>query len=407
MQHPPMYPHPLPREPLFLALLFEQFSAQAIAAYDPAYFGRPYLVVSQAAADSLATVRAQSPWVTSTDLLVGIPLHALRRRYPGIEIVTRNTAFEAAARAELGRLYERYTPVFSIDAHGASLLDLTATPAQRSGAKNAIEALTQEIRLAVGLWFIAAGGGSGPLIAKIMARSARPAGVMLCPVGSEAALLTGLDLRLLPGLSTACRERCAKYGLRTAGQVHRLGRAALVDRFGPEGELLYALTGGNDTRPVASHSPSIVVDSVLDRDTNDAGLLLHTVRLCVDKLCHELKTRNLATGRLAMTLNYRDNKKTQKTVTFAHTLDDFNRIAGTAVKLFKALYTRRVGIRSIVLRANKPQTQSGQLSLFDTPWEEKQRSVSRGITDVRRRMSFDAVLSASDVPVMRAQRERS
>jgi hypothetical protein len=92
-------------------------------------------------------------------------------------------------------------------------------------------------------------------------------------------------------------------------------------------------------------------------------------------------------------------------VTFARPLDDFNCIAGAAVKLFKALYTRRVGIRSIMLRANRPQTQSGQLSLFDTPWEEKQRGISRGITDVRRRMSFNAVLSASDVPVMRAQRE--
>jgi nucleotidyltransferase/DNA polymerase involved in DNA repair len=403
MQHRHTYPHPPPREPLFLALAFEHFSAQVIAAYDPAYVGRPYIVVSQAAADSLAMVQAQSPWVTTSHPLVGMPLHVLRRRYPGVETVTQNPEFEKAARTELGRIYEHYTPVFTIDRNGASLLNMSGTPAQRSGIATAIKELKQEIRRTPGLSIIAAGTGATALMAKTMARSARPAGIMVCPAGGEEEMLAGIDVRLLPGLSPACRDRLAKYGLRHAGQVRRLGRAALVDRFGAEGELLYALTSGNDTRPAASPSPSIMVESVLERDTNDADMLLHTVRICADKLCHELKIRNLATDRLTVTLCYRDGKIVQKTASFGSFTDDFTGIAKAAATTFDALHTRRVGVRTIRLQVKKPEAQTGQLNLFESIRDMQQRRVSEQITDVRRRMSFGAVCCASDLRALREQ----
>ncbi|MGA2506113.1 MAG: hypothetical protein ABSF80_01375 [Chitinispirillaceae bacterium] len=398
---------PLPRKPLFLALNFEHFSAQVIAAYDPAYSGKQYIVMSQAAADSLAVVRAQSPWVNAPSSLAGMPLHILRRRYPAVKIVPQNKEFESSARNELSRIYDRYTPTFKINDNATSLLDLSSTPAQRCGIERTIKILKHEIHDTIGLPVIAAGSGASALIAKVMAKTARPAGVMVCPAGSEEKMLATLDVRLLPGLSTGCRERLAKYGLHCAGQIRRLGRAALTDRFGAEGDLLYAMTSGNDAHVVAPPSPSLYAESVLEQDTNDTGALTIAVRVCVDRLCYELKIKEQTIDRLTVTVRYRDGKIVQKTVTFAQAIDDFLCIAKAVTKTFDALYTRRVGIRSIRLNANRPGTQTGQMSLFETPWEEKQRRVSAGITDVRRRMAFNAVFSASDVQAINEQKKEA
>jgi len=403
MPHIPARRAPLPREPLFLALYFEDLSAQVIAAYDPAYAGRQYAVAGRAAADGLAAVLAQSPWVRTERPLAGMPLHVLRRQWPNVEIVARNTDFERAALAELRSVYERYTPVFTVDRNGASLLDLTAAPAQRRGAEKTIETLKKEIRGRAGLTVIAAGAGASALIARVMARSARPAGAAICPAGNEEAMLDTLDVRLLPGLSAACRERLAKYGLRSTGQIRRLGRGALVTRFGAEGELLYAMTNGKDARPAAPPpSPALSAESILEQDTNDAGLLSHTVRVCADRLCHGLRTARLSIDRLTMTIVYRDSRKAQKTASFSRAIDDFSSIAATAVKMFETLYTRRVGVRAIRLAAKRPTTAlTGQTELFETRWEEKQRMVSESIVDVRNRMDFNAVSSASDLLALR------
>ena len=391
-----------PREQLFLALYFEDFAAQVIAAYDPAYAGRQYAVAARAAADGLAAVLAQSPRVKTGRPLAGTPVHVLRRQWPDIEIVARCPEFERAALAELRRIYERYTPAHTVGGNGASLLDLTATPAQRRGAETAIDALKQEVRTRAGLAVIAAGAGAGALIARIMARSARPAGTAICPAGSEESMLDGLDVRLLPGLSAPCRERLAKYGLRTAGQVRRLGRAALVTRFGDAGELLYAMTNGKDALAIApASSPALCAEGLLEHDTNDAPLLAHTVRVCADRLCHALKTARLSIDRLTMTIVYRDGGRAQKTASFGRAIDDFSTIAATAVKMFESLYTRRVGVRAVRLLAKRPVTLTGQTGLFETQWEEKQRMVSESIVEVRNRMDFDAVSSASDLRALR------
>ena len=384
-------------DPLFICLRFENFEAQVVAAYDDSYRGKPFVVANSGSVEDLAVAVAVSPWVNVSRLLAGCPLHVLRRRYPDVVIVARAEELEKAALGELAKIYERYTPAFEISNHGQSLLDLTATPSQRSPLCDVIGEITATIRSAVGLEQISAGAGSSVLTARIMARLARPEGVVICPPGREAKTLSSLNSSLLPGLSDACREQLRRYGLLTIGQIRAVGAAALVERFGHEGELLAALTSGIDARPQKTKAATIAVEQRLEADINDTEILVHTMRLVADKLCHELRMRNLTAPKVTAAIKYRDGKTVQKTITFPASADEFDTIAKAAVSAFQALYIRRVGVRTMSLRVTAPTTPTGQLSLFETQKERRQRLLGDAIVKVRRRNVFGAILSGSDV----------
>jgi DNA polymerase-4 len=392
-QGPPRRRH----ETLFLALYFGNFEAQVIAAYDPAYRGRPFVVASRGSEEDLAVALAVSPWVTVARPLAGVPLHVLRRRYPAIAIVSRQEEFERASAAELAKIYEQYTPAFEIGRRGQSLLDLTGTPSQRTGLSAAIDEIREAIRTAIGLQQSAVGAGSRAFIARIMARLARPEGVVICPPGREAETLSPLNSSLLPGLSDPCRERLRQYGLLTIGQIQAVGAPALVERLGSEGEALAALVNGIDARPHTAKAATLFVEQRLEADINDSALLVHTMRLVADRLCHELRMHGLAAPKVTVAIRYRDGRTGQKTVTFPAPADDFDTVATATVGAFAALYTRRVGVRTMSLSVNAPATPTYQLSLFETQKERRRRLLGDAIVKVRRRNTFAAVLSGSDV----------
>jgi DNA polymerase-4 len=399
---PPVARPALRHKPLFLALRFDNFEAQVIAAYDDSYRGKPFVVASRGSEEDLAVAISVSPWVPSSRSLAGCPLHIVRRRFPDVAIVARQEELEKAVCAELAKIYDCYTPAFEIGNHAASLLDLTATPSQRRELCGEIGRIRAAIRNTVGLQRIGAGAGAGALTARIMTGLAGPDGIVICPPGSEAEALSPLSGSLLPGLSDQCRERLRLYGLLTIGQIRSVGAPALVERFGKEGELLAALSRGLDAGPRKAKPTSVVVEQRLDVDINDDGLLAHTMRIVADKLCYELQTHNLIAGKLTAGLRYRDGKAVQKTMTLPSPANDFLLIANSAVGAFKALYTRRVGVRTMSLRAGAPATPTGQLSLFETDDERRQRLLGNAIVKVRRKNVFGVVLSGSDVQAARS-----
>jgi hypothetical protein len=170
-----------------------------------------------------------------------------------------------------------------------------------------------------------------------------------------------------------------------------------VERFGREGELLAALVNGIDARQQKAKTETIMVEQRLEADINDSALLVHTMRIVADKFSHELRTRNLTAPKVTAAIKYRDGKSVQKTMVLPSPADDFDTIAKAAVCAFEALYTRRVGVRTMSLRVNSPTTPTGQLSLFETQKERRQRLLGNAIVKVRRRNTFGVLISGSDV----------
>ncbi|MDD5674142.1 MAG: hypothetical protein PHC61_08270 [Chitinivibrionales bacterium] len=381
---------------LFCALRLPQFGAQALAAYLPDLRGRPFVVAQQGLDSHKSAVWACSPEAEKLGIYGGMPLMLIAKRYRAVLIVERNREFERAVCEELRAVFLRYSPEVVLRDSGSAIINLSRTPLCRSTVPQEIAALLRAaIGRAVFVRRLALGLAASSPIAQIMARCARPDNTCICPPGAEVQTLAGLDVNLLPGVSPHGKERLKAYGVRRIGQVTRIGKEALMRRMGAEGEKVYALAGGNAAQSARAAVAPIKAETVLDADINDQEALRQMVRNTADKFCFELKRKNYNIERFTFTLTYTDHKKVQKTASLPTATNDFLTITGKASALFFELYQRRVAIKSMGLIAGNAQPETGQLSLFETVREQKQKALSASIVDVREKMDFSSVLSAA------------
>ena len=386
-------------ESLFLALQAADFPAQAIIAHDPSKRNRKLVVVDQDPENHKTYVIACALAARKLGLHAGMPLVAARRRCPRMEIVFRNVDWEAALSEKLRSLSYRYTPEFEVRA-GHGWLDLTGTPAARALSPDALARQVHGyIRKAAKVEDLAVGMASTRLMAKVMARLAqeRSEAVGLCPAGREAEMLAPLDPGCLPGLSPACRERIRRYALSSIGQIHGLGRQALATRFGAEGDKLHTLASGLDLEEIRAVGRGVSAETVLAEDVNDDDVLSRKVRLTADRLVFHLRKGGLQADRLIMTLRHTDGKAVRKTVLIHPRTDDFRILAARALEVFRALYQRRVALRSIALKVPTPDRHTGQQSLFTSSGDHRQKSLGDALAKIRSRSGFGIILSGANV----------
>jgi nucleotidyltransferase/DNA polymerase involved in DNA repair len=94
----------------------------------------------------------------------------------------------------------------------------------------------------------AVGAGPTAVVARLAALAAPPAGALVVHAGAVARFLPPLPIVLLP-IDRELAERLRWFGLVTLGALAKLSRPALLQQFGAQGELLYALARGSDPPP--------------------------------------------------------------------------------------------------------------------------------------------------------------
>jgi DNA polymerase-4 len=383
-------PHP---DRLYLCFDVDRFSAQVVAAYNPLFRKAPFVVVRQDTDSHRCTVWACSVPARELGIQPGTPFQMLKKGHPEVQVVHRDPELEQTACEDLREILQACTPDVEVRADGSGVLNLSGTPSLRRADPEAIAAgVAETARYRIGLEEIAFGISRNKLLAGLLARMARPDSIRMCDPGQEETVLGSLDARLLPGLSSGCRERIRKYGLHRIEQIQRLGRDALICRLGKEGERVYSLTRGVESRPEPSvDTRPVQTETVLDRDINDTDTLVQNVRLTADRLCFELKKHGLQARRVMFLLRYADNRTVQRSAVFPVPTDDVATVSHGAVRVFHELYQRRVAIKSLTLTVRQPQTATGQLGLFETGSEARQRRLDEAVTNVRKRMGFGSV----------------
>jgi DNA polymerase-4 len=385
------------RNSLYCVLLFPEFPARVAAAYDPRLRGTAYAIVRQNCESHKSAVWSVSAVAAARGVRRGMPVAAARRVCTGIEIIAYDEALGEAARAELGATLLRYSPAVTVRRSGFCVLDLSRTPFSRNGRlQEQARALQAAVDGATALGPPSVGIAAGRLAAAIAARRAPQSGILICLAGGEEELVASCDTAALPGLSSACRGRLRKYGLRTVGQVQRLPRRDLGIRFGVEAERLYALAHGIDAGETAAKVAPIEAETVLDRDTCDRDLLLQYLRRTADRFCHNLRIKGMAAHAVRLIIRHTDGKRTQKTIGLGERAAGYLPLVAALTGAFDALCVRRVGIKSILLTCVRCEAASGQTELFESAWEGKQRQLGETIAAVRRRMDFDALFSGAD-----------
>ncbi len=156
-------------------------------------------------------------------------------------------------------------------------------------------------------------------LAKVASRVAKPDGLLVVPPERELEFLHPLPVQLLWGVGPVTAEKLHDRGIRTVGEVARLGESALVAMLGPgSGRHLHALALGRDPRVVrpGQRRGSIGSQRAIGRGPHSPDEIDATLMGLVDRVTRRMRAANRPGRTVVLRLRFADFSR----VTRSHTL---------------------------------------------------------------------------------------
>jgi DNA polymerase-4 len=358
----------------------------------PELRGKP-VIVGGGGPDQRGVVSTASYEARRFGVRSAMPLRTAGRLCPdGIFLPVDGRKYQRISREVMGIL-RRYTPLVEPVSIDEAFLDVTASQALFGDGETIARAIKDAVRSEVGLT-ISAGVATTKLVAKIASDLRKPDGLVVVPVGSEAAFLAPLPISRLWGVGPKTATVLAEHGVATIGDLARLDPGALGRRLGSHAATLVARAHGIDAdRVVGEGEPakSIGHEHTFDRDTADREQIERTLLAMADGVAGRLRS----SGARASTVSVKIRDSAFRTVTRQRTLP---RPTDLTEPLFEAaLALARPEVRGKRIRL-VGVTASGlhrgeQLGLFEAEAERRHR-LAEAADALNRRFGQRAVTRA-------------
>lgn len=237
---------------------------------------------------------------------------------------------------------QRSIDEFECDLSGCELL-------YRGDLAGACHRAQQRILDELGLgcsWGLASNG----LVAKVAAGLRKPMGAVLVPQGEEADFLAPLAVERLPGVGPTVGPWLGRLGVRTIGDLARLGPHYLELTLGRIGSDLYAKAIGRGGQVTAlAPQKSISREVTFATDTEDPVKLRRTLSGLCEDACRQLRELRMRASQVSLKLRYADFKTLLRQETVEPT-DLDTEVFPVLQRLWKRHDTRRVRVRLIGLK---------------------------------------------------------
>jgi DNA polymerase-4 len=278
---------------------------------EPALRGRPVIVGG-------GVVLAASYEAKAYGVRTAMGGRQARRLCPWAVVVEpRMSAYSAASKAVF-RVFDDTTPLVEGISIDEAFLDvgglrrLSGTPVEIAAR------LRRQVAEQVGL-AITVGIARTKFLAKVASGVAKPDGLLVVPPDGELAFLHPLPVERLWGVGLVTATKLHDRGIRTVGEVARLGEANLVAILGPaSGRHLHALAHNRDPRPVqvGRRRGSIGSQRALGWRPTSSDALDATLVALVDRVTRRLRAARRVGRTVVLRLRFDDFSR----ITRSHTL---------------------------------------------------------------------------------------
>ena len=320
-----------------------------------------------------------------------------RRLCPRALVVPPRMGVYAEASRAVFEVFRNTTPLvegLSIDEaflDVGGLRQISGTPAEIAAR------LRREVREQVGLP-ITVGVARTKFLAKVASGVAKPDGLLVVPPDGELAFLHPLPVERLWGVGPVTAGKLRAAGVRTVGQVARLGELTLVSMLGQAaGRHLHALAHNRDPRPVDTgrRRRSIGSQRALGRSRTSPEDLDAAVLALVDRVTRRMRKAGRTGRTVVLRLRFDDFTRATRSSTLPWPTSDTLTILDTARGLLAAAMPmiRRQGITLVgIAVANLDDSGAVQLTLpFD---RSGGGALDAALDQVRGRFGNDAITRA-------------
>jgi len=246
-----------------------------------------------------------------------MPVAQALRQCPQAILIPPRIAFYAEVSQQIREIFARFTPQFEPLSLDEAFLDVTACEKLFGGAQAIARAIKQAIRDELDL-VASVGVAPNKFIAKIASDVNKPDGFVVVTPAQVQAFLDPLPVSRLWGAGKATVAVFERMGIRTIGQLRRQSEAWLFAHFGRQGEHLWQLAHGIDSRQVISdaQAKSLSHETTFAEDLADKQVLEAWLLHLTEQVAWRLRRAGLAGRTVQLKLRYPDFK----TITRSHTL---------------------------------------------------------------------------------------
>jgi DNA polymerase-4 len=374
---------------------------------DPRLVGKPVVV---GGTRQRGVVTAASYEVRPLGVHSGMPTAQAHRLAPdAIFLPTRHgvySPYSARVREILGR-YSPEVQTASIDeffVDFAGCESLYVQPQDRDSdatIERVVWHMRDTIQSELGLPS-SAGIGATRAVAKIASGLAKPAGVLLVPVGEEERRFAPLPVRKVPGIGPVMESRLAAAGIHTVGQLLGLRSGPQRARFArTASSVRRALDPSRGARLGRDRPAFLELDSHRDTvgsisnertfsaDIGDHAAVERQLLALSERVCWRARKRPVQARTVTLKLRYADFETLTRARTLAPPTNDEQRVYATVRRLLRGAWTRKLPIRLVGVALSKLSAPSPQLFLFGG--ERRPRAVGPAIDAVRARFGYDAI----------------
>jgi DNA polymerase-4 len=259
-----------------------------------------------------------------------MPMFEARRLCPHATIVSPRMDEYARIGREVRALMSELTPIVEPISIDEAFMDLSGT--SRLHGTNPAKALARfahEVENDLGIT-VSIGLSCNKFLAKIASDLDKPRGFAVLGREEASAFLAPKSVTWIFGVGKIAQQRLARDGVRTIGDLQRLGERELIRRYGAEGRRLARLAHGIDDRCVQAQreTKSISAETTFERDLADfRPLELHLWQLC-ERVSSRLKRSALAGSTVTLKLKTADFRLRTRAQSLAHPTQLAGRIFG-------------------------------------------------------------------------------
>lgn len=262
---------------------------------DPRLRGRPVIVGGH---ERRGVVLAASYEVRPFGVRSAMPMVEALRRCPDAVVLRPRMNVYAEVSAGFFAILDRYSPLVEGLSLDEAFLDASGEERLFGDGATVAARIKKDVRAELGV-IASVGVAPSKFIAKIASDVGKPDGLVVVPAGGEEAFLHPLPIGRLWGVGQVTEAELTRLGLRTIGDVARVGPALLAPRLGERlARHLCALAAGEDERQVLpDRAPkSIGHEDTFDEDLRDREALGEHLLHQADRVCARLRRAGLRGG---------------------------------------------------------------------------------------------------------------
>lgn len=377
--------------PLYLYIDVDAFFASVEQAINSALVGRPVMVGGLR--HERGVIACPSYEARALGVRTGTSLYRAAQLIPnGIFLKGDFSRYQYYSERLYDILYN-YSPSLDKISQDEACLEIGGILRDSSDAEPLGRKLQQEVFEKLSL-STSIGIAPGKVAAKIASEHKKPMGLTILTKENIKSFFKNLPIREIPGIGYKTEKILYEMGIRTAGQVSDVPEEYLKQLFGLNGLKMSAYSKGFDGIPLRDYK---VIRSVnretgfADDISNHTELLSHYFYL-LERATAKLRTLSKQAAAVRIKFRYTDFQTIEGTHRLTPASNDENRIFPIIEKMFRRLFTRRVGIRLVGVTLYNLKSYIDNESLINDRLEKDKRLL-KGLDTVRRRTGFFSLMT--------------